>query len=270
MSNESPNPLAIISKSILQPGYQNLIKQVLPSDLSADKFTAATLEALKRSPKVFEECDRQSVYNAIVDAARDGLVPDGKQGALVPFSSKSGKRCQWLIMPQGIQDKLAKQGVSIYAVSVYANDDIVIWNDDTGQHVRHEPEVFGDRGEFVGSFACARTKENRTYIEALSVNDIARVRAVSKQQKDDGPWVVWFERMAEKSALHRLARRLPNVHLEDDEEFKEALKPAVVIDPAPEAPRPTRPKALQAVIDSTPEPTPPEPSVSEPRPSEPL
>jgi recombination protein RecT len=268
MTDPAPkaNAVTVIANTLRERDMQAAIRVNLPKDVDQDKFTSATIEALRRAPQVFEDCDRTSVYNAIVEAARDGLIPDGKQGALVPFNTKVGekyiKKCQWMIMPSGIVDKLAKQGVTVYAASVYDGDQIEVWNDDAGQHVKHEVNAFGERGPRIGAYACARTAKGVTYVETMNLTQLAAVAKVSKSKTKDGipygPWIDWPDRMSEKSCLHRIVKRIPNVTIAEDDEFKETSdRPAITIaavpqERSPDQDRPPeRPKALQAVVDQT-------------------
>jgi phage RecT family recombinase len=242
---------------------QEVIRKTLPDGVSQERFTQATVAALKHFPDIIT-CERNSLYNAIIQAAKDGLLPDGRHGALAPFNTKQPdgsyvRKCQFLIMPEGIIDKLAKIGITVYAVSVYAGDKIRIWNDDTGQHVEHEPQTFGARGERIGAFACARIqKTGITYVEAMNQEDLEAPRRVTKSKTKDGdmvgPWKDFPERMEQKTCLHRICKRLPNVTIEDDEEFKEERQ-VVTIDAPPVAVAPAkndRPVALQKVIDAMP------------------
>lgn len=256
-----------IVSTVRAPDMQTVLRNYLPQDVPLDKFTYATIEALKRRPDLFEDADRQSLYNAIAEAARDGLIPDGKQGALVPFNTKVGdkyvKKVQWMLMPEGLIARFAKAGVTVYASSVYEGDQIELWNDDIGQHVKHNIDAFGVRGERIGAYACARTKAGTTYVEPMSMDDIERVKKVSKQRKQDGtmfgPWVDWPERMAEKSCLHRIAKRVPSLSIPDDEEFRDTpAGPGITVLPREEAPprASDRPRGLQAVLDASPGPEP--------------
>jgi recombination protein RecT len=271
MTDPAPkaNAVTVIANTLRERDMQTTIKSMLPPDVSHDKFTAAVIEALKRKPEIFEEADKQSIYNAIVDAARDGLIPDGKQGALVIYNTKrmvAGKEvylkmCQFLIMPEGIIEKLAKNGIDCYAVSVYENDHVRIWNDDTGQHVEHEPDYFHDRGQRVGAFAAARVrKSGRTFVEPMNMDEIERVKKASKQKDKDGnmtgPWRDWPERMEQKGCLHRICKRVPNVSIEEDDEYLERTgRPVIQLAPAPEPvaavthDQTTRPRALAAVLE---------------------
>lgn len=267
MANKTTNAedtgtsVAVLVNTIQHRDMQEVIRKTLPTGVSQERFTQAVVAALKHRPDIFLECDRASVYNAVVDAAKDGLLPDGRHGALAPFNTKVGdryiKKCQFLIMPEGIIDKLAKIGITAYAVSVYAGDKIRIWNDDTGQHVEHEPQTFGSRGDRIGAFACARIQATGvTYVEAMNMEDLQAPKRVTKSKDKAGnlvgPWVEFVDRMEQKTCLHRICKRLPNVSMEDDAEFKDE-RPPVTLDVVATAPATTgngRPASLQRVVDS--------------------
>jgi recombination protein RecT len=263
------NAVAVVCKSLVDPAMQAKFQQVLPPDVSLDRFTRVTLTAIQNNPAILD-CDRGSLYNACVTAAQRGLLPDGKDGALVSFNTKDGnggwiKKVQFMPMPEGVIKEMAKAGIKAYTVSVYENDEVEIWNDDSGQHFTHKSKVFGGRGERVGAVACGKDSEGRVYVEAMNMDDLARARAASKSP-DKGPWQAWPERMEQKTVLHRLRRRVPIIgHDELVERFREDDE-AVLADPKDEPPveqpaattatvaeqpaKPAkRPKGLQAVIE---------------------
>lgn len=262
------SPMQMVVAGLTDERMQKSFKDVLPPNVTVDRFTKVTLTAIQSSPEVLE-ADRPSLYQACVHAAARGLLPDKKEGALVVFNTKQpdgswSKKVQFLPMPEGIIKEMAKAGVSAYAVSVYSKDDLEIWNDDDGQHVRHKPVIFGDRGERLGAFAAGKTKEGRSYVEAMNMDDIARVRSRSKQKDKEGnptgAWKTDTERMEQKSALHRLRKRIPMVGYEfndDDDSDVDLTPPAETVvatqppDQASEAPAARkRPRALQAVVNS--------------------
>ncbi len=222
MATEAPekNALSVIVDTIKrEPTMQKALKDSLPPHVPLEKFTAAAIAAIRNAPQLFVDCDRQSIYNAVAQAARDGLIPDGRQGALVPFNTK------------------VKQGDKEYWIKLR-----------------------------IGAFACATLRDGRTYVETMSMAEIDRVKAVSKQKTQDGkfygPWAEWPERMEQKSALHRICKRLPSVEIPEDDEFTGRQPESIVIQPEPETkklPTPvaqsvstptTRPRALQALVDS--------------------
>lgn len=252
-------PIETVCRAITSPHMRSNIQQALPPDVSIDRFTRTALTALQTKPEL-AEADHQSLYNSVVKAAQDGLMPDGRQGALVVYNTNVGtrdkpryvKKVQWMPMVEGCIHKLTKAGVSAYAVSVYSNDEIELWNDDTGQHVKHRPVVFGDRGERVGAYAVGRViATGAVYIEAMNKEDLHKARKASKSP-DKGPWAEWTDRMEQKSALHRLDKRIGTSAL-TDEDYEDSTPAAPAPQPAAEsqASRGTaRPRALQAVVDS--------------------
>lgn len=265
---------------LASPEMQTKFQQVLPSNISIDRFTRVTLTAIQQDPDILN-ADRPSLYNACLNAAQRGLLPDKKEGALVTFNTKVKtpdggetwiKKVQFMAMPEGVIKEMAKAGVKCYATSVHENDKIEIWNDDDGQHVRHTPDMFGDRGERVGAFAAAKDADGRTYVEAMNMIDLGRARAASKskdkQGNPTGPWRDWPERMEQKTVLHRLRKRIAILtdddiveRLREDEDAVVAGDgPASEPPPAPAAAPPRgRPKGLQAVIDHDEQPPPLEP-----------
>lgn len=216
--------LVTVIGAIRSEDMQKQVSTLLPPSVNRDRFTEVTIAAVQNSPEVLE-ADRDSLYRACLAAARRGLLPDKREGALVVYNTNIGTRekpqwirlVQFMPMVEGILREMTKAGIKAYATCVYALDAISLWNDDDGQHVRHEPVMFGDRGELVGVFAAARTQDGRPYVEAMSVADVHKIAARSRQCSTDkagnvqmgGTWKSDFERMAQKSALHRLRKRLP-------------------------------------------------------------
>lgn len=273
------NALVTITQTLASPEMQAQLTTLLPAGVPVDRFTEVCAMAIRQSPEVLQ-ADRQTLYDSCLQLARRGLLPDKKEAALVVFNTKNGdqwvKKVQALAMVEGIIKEMAKAGVKAYAVSVYANDEINLWNDDFGQHVRHVPKVFGDRGARMGCFAAAEAPGGRTYVEAMNMEDIAKVRARSKQKDKEGnPTGTWRsdpERMEQKSAMHRLRKRIPIL---DDQNALQNLKDFeeesdIELDPIPAADQLSlekqqelraqnkppaefnqtrRPRALQSVVD---------------------
>lgn len=234
MQSNYPVELKKVADTIRSEDMQRAVRAVLPKSISVDFFTEVTIAGIENNPDVLE-ADRDSLYRSCVAAARRGLLPDKKEGALVVYKTNVGtkdaprwlKMVQFMPMVEGIIKEMAKAGVEAYAVSVYENDTIELWNDDDGQHVKHQPMVFGEQGNMVGVFACAKTETGRTYVEAMNLKDIQQVAARSKQNTKTnngvsygGTWRSDFDRMSQKSALHRVRKRLPII----DEQALQNLK----------------------------------------------
>lgn len=192
---------------------EDSLKMVLPDHIDVKQFVKITVLAVEQNPALLE-CERQSLFQSLSRCASDGLIPDGKDAALIPFNTKAGnkwvKKAQYMPMVAGILKRARQSGqiATITARCVYANDEFDYWVDEDGEHIKHKPFFLGDRGEMVLVYAMAKMKSGDVVVEPMGKEEIEKVRQSSKQP--DGVWKQWPERMAEKSALHRIARRLPN------------------------------------------------------------
>ena len=189
-------------------------RMALPSHISAEKFQRVAITAIQNTPDLLQ-ADRRSLYSACMKLAQDGLIPDGREAALVTFNTKQKdgsyiKLVQAMPMVGGILKKVRQSGelATIHAAVVYANDKFRYWVDTDGQHIEHEPVLFGERGKAIGVYAMAKTKDDSVFVQPLSLQDVEKIRN-SSRSKDGGPWSQWWDEMAKKSAIRRLAKYLP-------------------------------------------------------------
>jgi recombination protein RecT len=107
--------------------------------------------------------------------------------------------------------------------------------------------MFGDRGEAIGVYALAKTKDGGLYVEVMDKAQVMAVKAASRAKT--GPWTGPFENeMWRKTAIRRLSKRLPmNTDLETvikrDDEMYDLDKPTEVQQDF------TKPKKLRKIID---------------------
>ncbi len=187
-------------------------KAALPAHIPVERFMRVVMTATQRNPDLVA-ADRVSLFNSALLAAQDGLLPDGREGALVIYNTKKGndwiKSVQWMPMIAGILKKCRNSGElsSVEAHTVHANDKFSYRIGIDEQPV-HEPDWFGERGAVVGVYAVAKLKDGTRVSEIMGRTEIEKVRAISKS-KDKGPWVDWWEEMARKTVLRRLSKRLP-------------------------------------------------------------
>lgn len=193
---------------------KTMLATVLPEHMPVERFIRAALIAVQMNPKVLE-ADRQSLFMSLQRCAADGLIPDNKEAALVEFNTKSGndwiKKIQYMPMVDGVLKRARQSGeiAVITARAVYENDTFEYWIDENGEHLNFRPNFGDNRGAMKLVFAMAKLKSGDLIVEPMTMGDIEKVKAASKTSAT-GPWKDWFERMALKSALHRMAKRLPN------------------------------------------------------------
>lgn len=256
-------------------------KAALPAHISPEKFIRVAATAVQTNPEL-QGADRNSLYAACTKAAQDGLLPDGRESALVMF----GKQATYMPMIAGILKKLRNSGElsSITSQVIHRNDPFKYWIDSDGEHLEFRPNMLSDRGEIVGAFAMAKLTDGALYVEVMTKDQIEQVRSVSRAGKN-GPWVTWWDEMARKSVMRRLAKRLPmSTDIDamfgiDDERVVEAevvplrTEPAVMQDvtpePDPEAEeKPKRQSRARAAVEAKKEqePQPEEPPMHESEP----
>jgi recombination protein RecT len=231
-------------------------KAALPAHIPVERFVRTTLTAVQTNPDLME-ADRRTLFAAATRAAQMGLLPDGREGAIVTF----GGKCSFMPMLGGILKLVRNSGelASIDAQIVYKADKFT-YRPGLDLVPQHEPDWFGDRGEVVGVYAVAKMKDGAAYVEVLSKKQVEQVRAVSRS-RNAGPWSTWWDEMARKTAIRRLAKRLPlstdldGVVHEDDELFMPPEQPAAPAQPPadpPPADTPRRPSRLAKVAEQAP------------------
>jgi len=204
-------------------------KMSLPPQIPSAKFIRVAQTAIRQNPTL-AGLDRQSLYAAFHKCAADGLLPDGREAAIVPF----GQTATYLPMIQGICKKARNSGEikTINAQVVYKNDSYEHWIDESGEHFKHVP-ARGDRGEASLVYAFCQTKDEGVFFEELSMEDISAIEKMSRQK--GGPWAGPFRtEMMRKSAIRRLLKyRVPS-STDIDDIIRENDEPL----PAPEPSKP--------------------------------
>lgn len=201
---------------------------VLPSHITFEKFQRTVLTACVANPDLMK-ADRQSLMLSAIKAATDGLLPDGRDAALVIFNSKDGKdeqgkdrwiqRVQYMPMYAGILKKVRNSG-EISSVVAHVVYDIevkkglfkYILGDE--ERIEHSPYM-GDEelGEVAAAYCIAKLKDGSIIREVMTRAEIERVRKTSKSGNDNGNpkgiWKDWYSEMARKTVFRRCAKWLP-------------------------------------------------------------
>jgi len=194
------------------------LAQVLPPQISVDKFIRTASGAIQNQPELLE-ADRKSLFMACQRAAQDGLIIDSREAALVMFNKKVGnvwtKQAQYMPMVAGILKKARNSGEikSINAYAVYENDDFE-YSLGLTPDIRHVPNL-DDPGEFRLAYAVALLRDGGVQMQVMTKSQIEKVRKCSKSgnDKEDRPkgiWLQWYDEMAIKTVLRKLCKYLPS------------------------------------------------------------
>lgn len=240
------------------------IARSLPPGVSAERFTTVSLTAIQNTPKLLQ-CDPQSLFNACLKAAQDGLLPDGREGVIVPrYNKTSGQQeASWQPMVAGIQAKAKRRGnvVSLPANVVYEGEvwEVLLGDEERITHKRDVSKV--ERGKEIAVYAIATMKDGSKEREVMSWSQVQAVRQASGDP-NSMPWTRWPDEMARKTVIRRLSKRLPSLD-DGDDDLQRSIERVDELYPfgKTEAP-PTLEAAVDVAID--------EPEAPAPAPQKPL
>lgn len=181
-------------------------KAALPAQIPVERFVRVVQTAVATNTDLLN-VERTSLYAAAMKCAQDGLLPDGREAAIVKY----GSTARYMPMVGGIAKKVRNSGElkTLNAEVVYENDTYDHWSDEKGEHFEHRKAIGGQRGQPILTYAYAITKEEGFYFEEVDEIQMKAIEGCSKAS--DGPWKGPFkDEMRKKSAIRRLAKhRLP-------------------------------------------------------------
>jgi recombination protein RecT len=205
----SQQALVALRSEINTPATLAQFTPALPTHIPPERFKRVLLTALNKTPDL-ANMDRRSFWNAAMQSAQDGLLPDGREGAMVPYKGQ----VQWIPMVQGIRKRARNSGEILdwIAQAVYENDEFD-YEFGSDPFLKHKPPKLGvDRGKMVGVYSIAWLKgapADRPSFDVMDLNDVKKIQAKSKSA--NGPWSdpTFFPEMAKKTVVKRHAKQLP-------------------------------------------------------------
>lgn len=248
------SPLQALQDQIMGDHVRQQLQMALPEHISVEKFQRVVMTAVNKAPDLING-DRASLFTACVECAQDGLLPNGKEAALVIYNTKQDnqwiKKVQYMPMIQGIYRRARNSGEI-----VTLNAHLVCQNDDFDYQLGFEPKLdhkpaLGDRGEVVFVYAVAVMKDGTRDLEIMTKAEVEEVRAASKAS-GNGPWVSWWGEMARKTVVRRLAKRLPVSS--DLDRVISRMDAMYEFDERKKGPAPSRPSRMDATDSSYPAP----------------
>lgn len=254
-------PIDEVRQVLTSTAMRNEIKKALPEHVSVERFERVVITAIQTAAASGSDlltCDRGSLWAACMKAAQSGLLPDGREAALVPFKGK----VQFMPMVEGLMKHVRNSGelLNLSVQIVRENDEFEYELGDNERIVHKLPKLGVNRGNVVGAYSVATLKGGEKSREVMDVNEIDGIRARSRSG-ESGPWKTDYAEMCKKTVFRRHYKRLPKstdldgMIREDDELFGVApdkpSPPAVQDIGISDAPV-ERPSRLQKVVDMEP------------------
>ena len=177
--------------------------------VTPEAFERVLLNALLNKPELVE-CSRESLERAVVVCIEGGLLPDGRQAAIVPY--KGLAKVLPMIEGRLMLARRATPGLALRVRAVFKADE---WEYREGlvPTLDHEPDLNGSRtaDDLIASYAVAVIPGSQApEFEVHSRADTDRYRAKSRAgDKAGAPWNTEYVEMAKKTVLGQLLKRLP-------------------------------------------------------------
>jgi len=203
--------------------YTPNLKDALPADIPVERFKRVLVTAVSTNPELLY-ADRRSLFNASMRCAVDGLIPDGRQAALVVYRTDVKTRdpqtgidhvrkmdvATYLPMVAGLRERMRKSGevASAVAEAVFEKDHFRYRLGDDAM-IEHEPPSLGvSRGAVIGAYAIIRLRNGEVIRDVLDRSMIEAARNVSRA-KNSPMWTNFYWEGAKKTALRRAAKQAP-------------------------------------------------------------
>ena len=189
------------------------LQQVLPDHVTPERFVRVLASAALQNPELNRIASgpadgQRALFTEALKCASDGLLPDGREAALVAFKG----RVSYIPMIGGVLKRVMASGdvTSIDAQVVYEEDEFEYRLEGTERILRHQPTLRGPRGEMIGVYAYATLANGGAFHEYMTAEDVAHVqKSASGSNSRSSPWQAHTPQMWRKTVLHRLAKRLP-------------------------------------------------------------
>lgn len=216
-------------KGLLMGGQREQIAKQLPSGVDTDRFVRTALTVVQMNQELLT-CTPQSLFGSIMLAAKDGLLPDGKEALIQPYNCKISergqpdrweKRAQYMPMVKGLMQIMYRTGevAMVDGVAVYEKD---VFEYERGDMPRiiHKPYMGADHpGQVTAAYVVIKLKNGEIKREVMFRRDIEAVRNASKAK--DGPgWKNWYDQFAIKAVIKRAFKQLPT----DSEDFDRVIQ----------------------------------------------
>lgn len=209
--------LAAVSEKLL--AREGQIRPIVEdSGVDFSTFRANVVQLLRTRPDVLD-CTVESIVNACIEGAHDGLRLDGKEATIAPRRVKVCKKPErWEIqatyipMAHGLVQQILRSGNRVTALEVevaHELDDFAV-SRGTNPEIHHILNMTtANPGKIIAAYAIATMDTGEKIVEVLRMHDLAQIRASAEQ---DYVWKAWEGEMDKKSAIRRIRKRLPLGH----------------------------------------------------------
>lgn len=200
------HPIIVFKTQLAEREHE--FKAALPAHMPVERFMRVVMTAVQQNPRLLNVA-RRSIWNAAMKCAQDGLLPDGREAALIEFNDRNlGSIAQYMPMIAGIRKKVRNSGeIATWDAHVVYEHDGFEFELGDDPFIRHKPALT-ERGKPIAAYSIATLKSGEKTREVMSIGEINAIRARSRA-KDKGPWVTDYAEMCRKTVARRHSKVLP-------------------------------------------------------------
>lgn len=209
-------------------GSAERLAPLLPASITPQKFIRIALDAVNRNPEL-KQCDPQTVVDACAQAAKDNLVLDGREAALVIYNRKvpgrNGEKDTWKKVAQyipmvlGMRKRMYATGqISTMETGIVYEKEIeekrFDWQAGTDAFLIHRPLLHDDLGKQVAVYSVVTMVNGTKSVEVMRWSEVLKIARSQPKNRDDqgnlkGIWRDHLGEMARKTVLRRHSKQLP-------------------------------------------------------------
>ena len=200
---KKPATFALAMKDQLE-GARDQIMKALPNNIDAERFIMVALTAITRNDAL-QKCGLPSVFLAVMESARTGLYPDGKEAAIIPYKGVA----EFQPMAQGITRLMLRSpGLTKVEARAVFEGDVFQFNYGLHPDLVHVPQGTDTASRKVThAYAIMWRQGADPTFEVIDRDVIEEARL--KSRSPDGPaWgnPLWYPEMARKVVLKRIGK----------------------------------------------------------------
>jgi recombination protein RecT len=184
-----------------------------------DRFIRTVMTAVQANPKLLK-CTPQSLLTACMKAAQDDLLPDGREGAIVPFGDKdedggrASDTASWMPMVAGLRKKARNSGeISDWYVELVHQDDEFFYELGDTPRILHRPNLNGGgrKRQITHVYSIAKFKDGGLSRLVMPIQEVEDIRIRYARAKK-GPWSdpIAYPEMVKKTCARQHAKTLPS------------------------------------------------------------
>lgn len=190
--------------------FEQQVALALPENVTPQRMLRVTQTAVLEQPNLAKPELRAALLKAVLKAAQDGLLPDGREAVLLPRGGKN-PTVSYQPMIGGFRKIAAEHGWLLSAHVVYENDEFEDRGPFENPPILHRPPRPGaNRGEAIAAYAFAKHSDGRLLVKVMTKAEIEYVRDKSASYWKDGQlWTTWWDRAWQKTVARALFKELP-------------------------------------------------------------